>query len=232
MAPKQSSSRKQRLPTAKNGISNPRQRRSVSTPKVRTIPKFSKYCDEIERDRDGNPTHDTRTGFRLTARGTAANEERLRIWTKCHPPFIKLPPQYIPNKNSPPGFPLLLWGIPFTHKQALDYAARHNIGKVSDELLPLFVLNDLFRYIGMEFEYAYPLSLNHDYLFVLYDNRSLYTTYLSEEREARIVKIVQRELKTNFEPMWWWDEPRNEIRQNAPCQMDLLPDYVYKEKDF
>ncbi|KAL4244256.1 hypothetical protein ABKN59_010045 [Abortiporus biennis] len=220
MAPKRSSTRQQRLSDAKKDVPRRRQRRP-NPPKIRTVPPFPKYCDELERDKDGNTTYNAETGYKLTSRGEVACKKRLRIWTKCHPPFTKLPSEYIPNNNSSTECPFLLWGIPFSHEQALDYAARHNLRKVSDDMLPLFIVTDLIRYTGIEFDYAFPLSLKHQYFVVLYDNWSLNDTYLSEEREARIVKAIKRELKSDFEPMWWWDRLRNETQWKAAIRSAL-----------
>ncbi|KAI0798147.1 hypothetical protein C8Q75DRAFT_887548 [Abortiporus biennis] len=213
MAPKRSSTRQQRLSDAKKDVPRLRQRRP-NPPKIRTVPPFPKYCDELERDKDGNTTYNAETGYKLTSRGEVACKKRLRIWTKCHPPFTKLPSEYIPNNNSSTECPFLLWGIPFSHEQALDYAARHNLRKVSDDMLPLFIVTDLDSLHWHRIRLRVPSQPQ------------------ASEREARIVKAIKRELKSDFEPMWWWDRSRNEIRQDAPCQKDLFPNIVYKGKDF
>ncbi|KAL4245509.1 hypothetical protein ABKN59_009416 [Abortiporus biennis] len=109
----------------------------------------------------------------------------------------------------------------------------NNMPKEPDSLLPLFVLTNLIRYTGIKLGYELPLSLKHDYVVVLYDNWTMGDLDMSEEQENRIVKVIQMELNPHFEPMWWWDQDRNKMRQDSYCQMDLYPKLVYyKKKDF
>ncbi|KAI0790379.1 hypothetical protein C8Q75DRAFT_865591 [Abortiporus biennis] len=232
MAPKRTSIMKKRLEKARSP-STRRKPAAATVVEIRKVPQFPDHCGEIEYDVNGQPIHDSETGLKMTTRGKIAYEKRLRIWTECHPPFPILPREYYPKRDSERNtFPVLHWGIPFTHEQALSYAKRHKLPTVSDFALPLFVLSDLIRYTGFNFGCESPLSLNHQYLAVLYDNWSMGEIRLSEEREARIVKVLQKELNPNFEPMWWWDRGRNEIKQDSYCQMDLYPNFVYKDKDF
>ncbi|KAI0790383.1 hypothetical protein C8Q75DRAFT_761647 [Abortiporus biennis] len=203
MAPKRTNTSKKRLVKA----------RAPSAHKpptvIRKVPQFPDYCDEVAYDKHGRPTY-TKTGYKLTPRGASACADRLRIWTECHPPFIALPPEYYPKEDSKPKeLPTLLWGIPFTHEQAADYAKRHGMGEISKLNLPFLVLTNLIRYTGIKIRCALPLTLKHQYLVVLYENWSLQSGIMSEEREAHAVKVIQRELKSNFEPMWWWDRGRN-----------------------
>ncbi|KAL4244350.1 hypothetical protein ABKN59_009910 [Abortiporus biennis] len=82
MAPRKSPTAKKLSSKVKTNVKSTdaaRRRITVRRAKIRKVPPFPKYCDEIERDSEGNPKYDSKTFFKFTAREEEANRKRLEI---------------------------------------------------------------------------------------------------------------------------------------------------------
>ncbi|TFY50964.1 hypothetical protein EVG20_g11232 [Dentipellis fragilis] len=173
---------------------------------------------EFELDGDGKLIPDVATGYRLTARSLEARRQRRISRLKGREPMEDLPKHLCVHPDDPsyrcPD--RVQYGIPVTIYQLYDYAVARGLriknpyGSTSQRAtfftdLRNKVVADLGEMCRTTLHSAGILSVDYDCILALHDNYSVYDDELEDAEEQQVVEILQRALKTEEKPKWYFD---------------------------
>ncbi|KAA1476928.1 hypothetical protein DENSPDRAFT_844054 [Dentipellis sp. KUC8613] len=171
---------------------------------------------EYVYDEGGNLIPDVATGYRLTPRCLETRRQRRILKAKGRAPMDELPSELraYPNDSRRPD--RMQYGIPVTTSQLYKYATRRKLPVMSPFGTPshradfmtdlaMKVVADLREVCNARLEWVAPVSIDYDWMLAFYDNYNWYREELEDHEEQEVVEILQKELRTNERPKWYWD---------------------------